>query len=840
MARPSDRFYIGQLQGSGLQQDLQPFAIPDDAFFRLNNAYVFRGRVRKRFGARLMPTTSQPTVGYESLPSRLRINIGTTDGSGNLASTNLPGSGHAEGIMFSVGDQIYTCTAAGNPATMTNTGGGSITLDTTASPQTVSISGATATGASVFFYPAQPVMGLINYEASNINDEPVFAFDTQFAYRYTASGWTRLGTATWSGSNSDFFWGTNWQGVTSDTTYLFVTNYIAADGIKYYNGTNWTQNSAGTNINYTPIVNNTNRLLTGRIIVPFKDRLVVLNTKERAEGSNIGTTAATTGNFSYTVTGSVALGQSFVVNNTVFTIKSTAAGAQPMTVKTITGLSNPPTATFNFSTKALVITGNNNNPSTDVYFFDNSSGSTKTYVNRCRFSWNGSPVETAANEPNSVSAFLEAPGLGGYIDAPTKEAIITAQFLYDRLIVYFERSTWELVYTGNQLLPFVWQKINTELGAESTFSQVPFDKNVLGVGNVGIHACDGSNVSRIDKKIPDAVFEVHNTDNALKRVSGIRDYFPEMVYWTFPDETRNSTFPFCNKVLVYNYKTGSWAFNDDSITTFGYFQAPDGISNTWENLTETWQEADYTWRMPALNEKFRNVVAGNQQGYVFILQTGTTYGTGKSTNAPVLSITDMPSSPTLKVYNHNLSSGDYIKITDCQGITSLNDTIVQVDSVSDENTFTIDRPYSGTYDGGGMITRVSQADILTKDYNFYLNQARNNAINRVDFLFDKTSNGKLAVDYYSSTSSDSLVSDGGVTGALVGNGTLETSPYTTYKPEEANQRQLWHSYYPMVSGNYIQMRFYLNDKQMRDINIAESDFVLHAMILYVNPTGDLV
>jgi len=118
--------------------------------------------------------------------------------------------------------------------------------------------------------------------------------------------------------------------------------------------------------------------------------------------------------------------------------------------------------------------------------------------------------------------------------APTEEAIVSAEFIKDRLIVFFERSTWELAYTGNQVLPFVWQKINTELGSEATFSVVPFDKVVLAIGNTGVHACNGSNVERIDTKIPDTVFEIFNKENGVSRVAGVRDYFNEMVYWSFP------------------------------------------------------------------------------------------------------------------------------------------------------------------------------------------------------------------------------------------------------------------------------------------------------------------
>ena len=49
-----NRFYIGQIEGGGLETDLRPYEIPDNAFALLNNAYVFRGRVKKRFGGQLM------------------------------------------------------------------------------------------------------------------------------------------------------------------------------------------------------------------------------------------------------------------------------------------------------------------------------------------------------------------------------------------------------------------------------------------------------------------------------------------------------------------------------------------------------------------------------------------------------------------------------------------------------------------------------------------------------------------------------------------------------------------------------------------------------------------
>jgi len=155
-----DRFMIAPL-ASGLQTNLKPWLIPDDAFELLRNAYVFRGRVVKRFGARLMEGSSASIVGYEQLASRLSIKIGTTNaGTGNFAAT-VPGAIFEVGQMFSIGTQIYTVYQTGAPAAMLTTGAGSGTYNTTTGAVAIT---AGPLNTDVYFYPAQPVMGLISYE----------------------------------------------------------------------------------------------------------------------------------------------------------------------------------------------------------------------------------------------------------------------------------------------------------------------------------------------------------------------------------------------------------------------------------------------------------------------------------------------------------------------------------------------------------------------------------------------------------------------------------------------------------------------------------------------------
>ncbi len=727
----TDRFLIAPIN-SGLETNLKPFLIMDDAFSRLENAYVFRGRLRKRFGTTLMDNTSNP------LNSRLRINLGNLGAS--PSTLNLPAGATqlAIGQIFSIGSNIFTVYQLGpGVATLTTNGSITATINSTVNPNTVTFTGGTP-GTAVFWYPALPVMGLIQYETNNINNEPTYAFDTKFAYQYTGGAWSRLGTAVWTSTNSQFMWGSTYRGIFIFEKYLFVTNNNTTDNIKYWDGATWTTiapvfDAAGNNIR------------AALIVVPFQNYLLLMNTTENIGGTN------------------------------------------------------------------------------------------RVFVNRVRYSQQG--------DPTAADAFrADIPGKGGRIDnTSTQEAIISCEFIKNRLIVFFERSTWELVYTSNQVQPFIWQQINTELGAESTFSVVPFDKVALAIGDVGVHACNGSNVERIDQKIPDSVFQIHNGNEGPQRVYGIRDYYTEMVYWTFPSEVA-TTYP--NRVLVYNYQNGSWAFNNDTFTVFGYFQQQPNL--TWATATQTWAQANQAWNAGTNQSNTRTILAGNQEGFVLQIDTDT------PRNAPSLQITNITkvllADPiVLTVIEHNLIAGDYIYIENIPALTGfsgLNGTIYQVVSVTATTITIIDGGIPGgeVYVGGGTIARVSNINIYTKQYNPYDKLGRNVYLSKVDFLVDRTENGQLTVDYFSSSSTVSSLTDGFT--VIQGDGVLDTTPYALY-PLEKYQDRLWHTSYLSGEGECIQLRIYMSDDavllpdetQIRNSEIAFSEFELNAFILHTQPTS---
>jgi len=465
--------------------------------------------------------------------------------------------------------------------------------------------------------------------------------------------------------------------------------------------------------------------------------------------------------------------------------------------------------------------------------YNSISGTTNTIVNRCRYSAIGSPFPSVG--PPAYWPFREdIAGSGSFIDAPTREAIISAVKLKNRLIVFFERSTYELVYTGNQVYPFIWQQINSTLGCESTFSVIPFDQVSLGVGENGIHACNGANVQRIDSKIPDDIFKIHNEDEGVFRVHGIRDYYNEMTYWGMPSKGQHEKFP--DTILVYNYNNDTWAYFDDSTTAFGYYYRHN--EQTWTESSGTWEESNFVWNSGTQESNFRYVIAGNQQGYTFLMDRGI------SKNALSQQITDITEAAgvvTITSYNHNLSTGDWIQIENATGITELNGNIYKIKRVigaDAANTFTIDNApvVTGTYSGSGTIRLVSMIDIRTKRFNFYSGNGLNTNIQKTDFLVDKVDGGEITIDYLTGASQVSLRDAGVDTGAILGSGMLETSSFNAF---EESQARFWHAVYLQAQGESIQLRIYWSDSQMAKPNISQRWLEIHGILFHASPTQDL-
>ena len=733
----ADRFYIGTMN-AGMQKNLKPFMIPDTAYEVLDNAYLFRGTLRKRFGSRPTLPANGAVFRYETLGSRLRFKIGTTDAGGNLAAA-VSTAPLIIGGAFSVrsGDTIefLSLSNLGTPVDLLTTGTSTVhQINTTTGA--LNLQGSLP-NSDVYYYPSLPVMGIISNETQETNFEETYVFDTRFCYQFLADGWDRLGTKAWTGTDSDFFWGVVHRGVNKFNDILFVVNNINL--VRYFDAGDWQD--------LVPTVRPGITVTTARLAMSFKDRLLLMNTIEDGTRRN----------------------------------------------------------------------------------------------NRVRCSQNGSPFDADGWRD-------DIPGKGFFIDVPNQQAIISAQRVGDKMIIFCERSTWELVYTGNKAIPFTFRLINGELGVESTHSEVPFDNVVLGVGNVGIHACNGANVNRVDELIPDEVFKIHNEAEGLERVAGIKDYFLNQVYWSFPSAGREVSKKFPDTILVFNYKDETWATFDDSITAWGYEQRGQKRV-TWADLVAplTWDTWLGAWgeETPENIARNRNILAGNQQGYLFIVFSN------EPTNAPSLQVTDMTSNTALshmKVYNHNLQKQEFVALSNYNGLDIRNyeglllpndPIIVRVEDVIDDHTIACRFPFAiqGVYTGGGTLARVSRIDIWTKQFSFYADKGKQLTMKRARFNVDNTAFGEIALDYAFSGAPFGQMKEMYDNGLMFGKPIIEMHADMFLGSE--NKKQLWQDIDIQGTGETIQLRLYLSDELMINPAFSFSDFQLNGMIFECTPAENL-
>lgn len=555
-----------------------------------------------------------------------------------------------------------------------------------------------------------PVMGLRTQELFGLSQQRLIAFDPTNDYFFDNGTNTFVplpsiaNPVTWSGTDYQFFYTTNYAGA-----FWATNSKPGLHGVAISNITNAVTPTVTTSSNHG--------FITGQTVA-------FVNVSGMTEINGQTSVIIVTGLNTFTIT----------INTTTYGAYSGGGIALNSTVSipgqdgiryygTLTGGTdywanyNPPLNTTTALAGALLIF-----PYRGYLVFLNTTEGNEQGVsnfgNRARWTQIGTPyyslpVPTTPNQQtvDPKTARDDLFGRGGANDAPTQEVIIGAEFIRDILVVYFERSTWRLRFVNNAQNPFVWERVNRDLGCSSTFSTVAFDKGLMAISNRGIVISDANDTVRFDEKIPNDIFDIRQNNHGLQRVYGIRTFRTRLVYWTFPDEDfPERTYP--DRVLVYNYETKNWSYFNDSFTCFGYYYPTTDVTAgfRWEDLTDPWYtytETSQTSGNTGLG--YETIVAGNQQGFVFKLeQTG-------SLNSPSLAISNIVGA-TVTSNNHNLSDGMWIKLSDVTGITlsdgvSMNNRNFRVaNPTQDLNTFDLEEftpatggsaigsTYSGTVD----------------------------------------------------------------------------------------------------------------------------------------------
>lgn len=278
----------------GLQTNVKPAMLPDNAWQIMENAYTFRERELKREGRKLLGRLRRVLTNQAQANTNGTASYQITD----ILSGFRANEPHAEleptsfflTVSFGNPDQTVYTDLTGN-GVLTKTMGpysiskgyvnyvtGKVVLAFSVSP-----GAGIAVQANFNYFPTLPVMGIPTRDISAINAEQTIWFDEIYAYIWNGTGFQEFipGT-TWASTDSDFFSWFNYRSANASQRILFVTNFVstAANPIRYTDGTTWTS--------FVPLVTATDSIFQARIIVAYYGRLLLLNTWEGTTAGGAG------------------------------------------------------------------------------------------------------------------------------------------------------------------------------------------------------------------------------------------------------------------------------------------------------------------------------------------------------------------------------------------------------------------------------------------------------------------------------------------------------------------------------------------------------------------------
>ena len=207
---------IGGYPSGGLTQDRKPALLSNEAYSKLENAYVWRERTKKRDGevpmGRLSRVFTSQAIGNSSA-SPWTFNLYTKLGITKETNAEIkPGS-----VSISIATLATPFEDQGNGTLSNATVGNSGTINymTGSVTLTMTVGAGLATTVTMTYFPALPAMGIIKRDIATFGIDQTVFFDTKYAYQFSNGFQELVPGTTWTGNTTDFFWGANYQGAIS-------------------------------------------------------------------------------------------------------------------------------------------------------------------------------------------------------------------------------------------------------------------------------------------------------------------------------------------------------------------------------------------------------------------------------------------------------------------------------------------------------------------------------------------------------------------------------------------------------------------------------------------------
>jgi hypothetical protein len=310
----------------------------------------------------------------------------------------------------------------------------------------------------------------------------------------------------------------------------------------------------------------------------------------------------------------------------------------------------------------------------------------------------------------------------GVIDIPDASWIFAAAFNRDDLIIFTENSTWILQFTGNDVVPFQLNRLDSSRGSGAPYSGITYLNRTTTASARGFITSDGYRVERYDDRIPDYSFnEIDQTNFKLCFAGSVdedRDH-----YLIHPSPQQSAS----DRILVTNYEEDNFCVYRIALSCMGNFiEAYDTTWNdllsfsNWDEMAErfgNWDAFSYTKGLPF-------AIGGGHNGQIWRLNVN-----GIEDNPVRIRNLTVINAFTLQVETdfNNFVVGDYIFINGISGMAEANDKQGAIKTIISANRiFQLDMPTSrfSAYTSGGFASRVIPFESTTKKFNPFAQNAQ--------------------------------------------------------------------------------------------------------------------
>lgn len=592
---------------SGLNTYYPAWIAPENAFYRLIDAYPRRGRLTKRIGDG--PLVDPATQDEARAPQYTTGGTYTIDVATGVITLD-PGPS-----ALVLGQRIWLDQSGNGYGPFTVTATTSTTVTVYPLPSAYSRPGAVMVDGLVECFLS--IQGMVVYETSRgANQGELIAMTGRQLLRLDPSN-NQLASVTFVESEAPFALNYDTLGGTNFDGELFVTNFrdsVYRLSVPAAPQARW----------YAPRVEGTNFIQSCRKLVTYRGRLLMMNTYEGSQQITV-VGDLTTATINLTVNGIAhpitPAGATATLRFEDVVAKLKALPEISNAIGTYEGGGNSP---IHICPAHAALSGTN-------YVSAMTGGGTTfvlgalqltNYPYRVRFSVGGLALDDSTSFRNDL---LNG---SGFDDALTGEAIVSAEVQNDLCLVFFERSLWQLQFGGNPLDPFQWVRINNQYGSGSESATWNYDDALVSMSQQGIVRTDGRSIERIDLPLLDLTLQIESSVQSgandrqgsnFRRVHVLQDYNKQLLVWAYPSEQTSSTandrsIVRNDRVLYWNYLQNAWGEGRAFWTCLASYRTVNEV--TWEDLTLPWEAYTSPWEsFGGQDEKFL-MVAGHDSGRI--------------------------------------------------------------------------------------------------------------------------------------------------------------------------------------------------------------------------------